>query len=128
MLMKDVETILGVASGDPGRFRESLLARIAGYKIDNPKAKIDYSVIFFDHLQMIKDHYYQEKSRLIEANLKAVLALGTDNQRQFSEKQLVAARSTLAELESRYGYDETSARECVKFLMMAKESGSSSAK
>lgn len=128
LLMKDVEGILGVASGDPTRFRESLLARIASYKIDNPKAKIDYSVIFYDHLQLIKDHYYQEKSRLIEANLKAVLALGSDIERQFSDRQLSAARSTLSELEARYGYDQDSARECVKFLMMVKESGVSANK
>jgi predicted Ser/Thr protein kinase len=122
VLMRDVETILGVASGDPSRFRESLLSRIASYKIDNPKAKIDYSVIFYDHLQMIKDHYYQQKSRQIESNLKAILALGTDHERQFNERQIQAARSTMTELERRYGYDEVSARECVKFLMLCKES------
>jgi predicted Ser/Thr protein kinase len=121
VLMNDVESILGVSGGDPTRFRESLLSRIASYKLDNPKAKIDFSMIFFDHLQRLKEHYYEQKSRLIEANLRAVLALDTDRQRQFSEKQVSAARSTLSELEKRYGYDEVSARECIKFLMMAKE-------
>ena len=122
MLMKDVESILGVSGGDPSRFRESLLSRIASYKIDNPKAKIEFSVVFFDHLQRIKEHYYEQKSRLIEANLKAILALGSGNERQFNDKQIAAARSTLAELESRYGYDEVSAKDCVKFLLLQKES------
>jgi serine protein kinase len=120
VLMNDVESILGVSGGDPMRFRESLLARIASYKLDNPKAKIEFSIVFFDHLQRIKEHYYQQKSRLIEANLKAVLALGTDKERQFNEKQVIAAKSTMHELNARYGYDELSARECIKFLMMAK--------
>jgi hypothetical protein len=71
---------------------------------------------------MIKDHYYQQKSRQIESNLKAILALGTDHERQFNERQIQAARSTMTELERRYGYDEVSARECVKFLMLCKES------
>lgn len=121
MLMNDIESILGVSGGDPTRFRESLLARIASYKLDNPKAKIDFSIIFFDHLQRIKEHYYQQKSRLIEANLKAVLALGTERERQFSDKQIAAAKSTLNELVTRYGYDEVSARECLKFLIMSKD-------
>ena len=124
VLMNDVESILGVSGGDPTRFRESLLSRIASYKLDNPKAKIDFSTIFFDHLQRLKEHYYEQKSRLIETNLRAVLALDTDRQKQLTEKQVAAARSTLSELEKRYGYDEVSARECIKFLMMAKERSS----
>lgn len=121
MLMNDVESILGVSGGDPARFRESLLARIASYKLDNPKAKIEFSVIFFDHLQRIKEHYYQQKSKIIEVNLKAVLALGTDREAQLNDKQIVAAKSTLHELSQRYGYDEASARDCIKFLMMSKD-------
>lgn len=121
ILMKDVETILGVSSSDPSRFRESLLSRIASYKIDNPKAKIEMSVIFFDHLQRIKDHYYEEKSKLIDVNLKAILALGTENERQFNDRQVAQAKTTIAELSSRFGYDEKSARDCVKFLLLHKE-------
>ena len=122
-LMQDVESILGVSGGDPMRFRESLLARIAGYKIDNPKDKIEISKIFFDHLQRIKEHYYEQKSRLIEANMRAILVLGGEHERQFTEKQLGVARSTLKELESQFGYDGASAKECVKFLLMTKDQG-----
>ena len=117
LLMNDVESVLGVSGGDPLRFRESLLARIASYSIEKPKAKIDFSIIFFDHLQRIRDHYYQEKSKLVEVNLKAIVALDTDNQRQFTEVQVTDARKTLAELERRFHYDPVSARECVKFLL-----------
>lgn len=120
-LMNDVEAILGVSGGDPTRFRESLLSRIASYKIDNPKAKMEFSVIFFDHLQKIKEHYYVEKSRLIQSNMKAILALGTDRERELNDKQIKAAKSTLHELQARYAYDELSARECIKFLMIAKD-------
>ena len=123
ILMNDVESILGVSGGDPTRFRESLLARIAGYKIDNPKEKIEINRIFFDHLQRIKEHYYEQKSRLIEANMRAILALDGEHERQFTEKQMDVAKSTLRELESRFGYDRYSAKECVKFLMMTKDQG-----
>ena len=121
LLMSDVESVLGVSSGDPMRFRESLLARIASYSIENPKSKIDFSVIFFDHLQRIREHYYQEKSKLVDANLKAIVALGTENQRQFNERQINDAQKTLSELERRFDYDSVSARECVKFLLTSKQ-------
>lgn len=120
-LMRDIEGILGV-SGDAGRFRESLLARIAGYRIENAKAPIDFGTIFSDHLQRIKDHYYEAQSRLVEDNLKAVIALGTDRERDFKEKQREVAMTTLSELQRRFGYDDISARECVRFLMMHKGS------
>ncbi|MCX6126708.1 MAG: hypothetical protein NTV34_18400, partial [Proteobacteria bacterium] len=73
VLLSDVESILGV-SGDVARFRESLLARIAGFKIDNPKENIEFSVIFSDHLHRIKEHYYEQQSKTIQDNLRAILA------------------------------------------------------
>ncbi len=118
--MNDVEVILGVSGGDPLRFRESLLSRIASYKIDNPKEKIDFGVIFFDHLQRIKEHYYGQKSLLISATLKAILAPDSEAQKKFSAVENASAKSTLLELERKFGYDRVSAIECVRFLMTVK--------
>ncbi|MCX6118929.1 MAG: hypothetical protein NT027_15440 [Proteobacteria bacterium] len=119
ILMKDVETILGI-SGDAGRFRESLLARIASYKIDNPKLNIEFSLIFSDHLQRLKEHYYGQQSKQIEDNLKCILALGTDREREFNEKTRKIAGTTLDQLIKRFGYNEQSAKECIKFLLTRK--------
>ncbi len=117
MQMNDVEVILGVSGGDPLRFRESLLSRIASYKIDNPKEEINFSLIFFDHLQRIKEHYYDQKSQIITSTLKAILAPDSEAQKKFSSKELASAKSTLLELERRFGYDPVSAVECARFLM-----------
>jgi hypothetical protein len=115
--MNDVESVLGVSGGDPFRFRESLLSRIASYRIENPKAPIEFSVVFYDHLQKIRDHYYQQQAKIVQDNLKAIAALDTDHERSFSEKQSASARKTISELERRFGYDRVSALACVKFLM-----------
>jgi predicted Ser/Thr protein kinase len=117
LLMNDVESVLGVSGGDPFRFRESLLSRIASYRIENPKAPIEFSVVFYDHLQKIRDHYYQQQAKIVQDNLKAIAALDTDHERSFSEKQSASARKTISELERRFGYDRVSALACVKFLM-----------
>ena len=119
LLMRDIEKILGV-NGDAARFRESLLSRIASFRIDNPKAPIDFSVIFADHLQCIKDHYYEQQSRLIEENLKAIMALDSPQQIDFKEKQIALARTSLEELSRRFSYSPAAARECVRFLMTYK--------
>jgi serine protein kinase len=119
ILMKDVESILGV-SGDPIRFRESLLSRIAGYRIENKDLAIDFSIIFSDHLQRLKDHYYEQQSANVQKNLTVILALGSGREMDFDEKQRKLARLTLDNLASNFGYDEVSARECVKFLISHK--------
>jgi serine protein kinase len=116
ILMRDVESILGV-SGDPARFRESLLARIASYKIDNPTASIDFALIFSDHLARLREHYYAEQSKVVENNLKAMLALGHDIEREFKEKDLATARETYKNLALKYGYNDESSRDCVRFLL-----------
>jgi hypothetical protein len=56
--------------------------------------------------------------------LKSVLALGTERERQLNDKQIAEAKATISELASRFGYDEMSARECIKFLMMSKDAPS----
>jgi predicted Ser/Thr protein kinase len=117
LLMNDVEKVLGVSGGDPFRFRESLLSRIASYRIENPKAPIEFSLVFHDHLQKIKGHYYAEQSKKVQDNLKAIVALDTENQRTFSDEKVQIAQNTLKELERRYGYDLLSAKACVRFLM-----------
>jgi serine protein kinase len=117
LLMNDVESVLGVSGENPFRFRESLLSRIASYRIENPKAPIEFSVVFYDHLQKIRDHYYQQQAKIVQDNLKAIAALDTDHERSFPEKQSASARKTISELERRFGYDRVSALACVKFLM-----------
>lgn len=116
MLMKDIEKILGV-QGSVERHREGLLSRIAAYRLDNPKEQIDISKIFSDHLTRIQDHYYNERKSVIQEIFQAMLALGTEGERNIASRQIEQARHTYAELQRRFGYDDVSARECLKFML-----------
>lgn len=121
--MKEVEKIIGV-TGSIDRHRQNILGRIAAYKIDHPDRPIDVKVIFHDLLKKIQDHYHNEKRQIVEENFKFMLQLGTENERNLKVDQVADARRTYQELEKRFGYDEYSARESLKFLMARRKAAS----
>ncbi len=114
-IMQEVEKIIGVSS-NAEKHREGLLGRIAAYRIDHPNEKIQVPVIFQDYLQALEDHYYKERQKLVESNFMSMLQVGTEDEKNLSEKEIALAKTTYAQLEKRFGYDSHSARESLKFL------------
>jgi serine protein kinase len=119
-MMKDLEKILGV-SGAVEKHREAVLARIAAWKIENPSTKIDIPSIFPDFVRKVQEHYFEEKSKVIESAQKAMLATGTDLEKQLGEQELELARTGYRQLQARFGYSERAARSSLKFLIANKK-------
>lgn len=115
-LMREIEKILGI-TGSVERHREGLLSRIAAWKIENKHAQIDVTVIFQDILTKVQEHYFNERKALVQSTFQAMLALDTDDERTLDERQRDIARETYRQLDVRFGYDERSARECLKFTL-----------
>ncbi|MEY4630362.1 MAG: hypothetical protein RIQ81_482 [Pseudomonadota bacterium] len=115
-MMKDLEKILGVTA-NVEKHREGVLARIAAWKIENPSAKVDIQGIFPDLVRKVQDHYFEEKSKVIEAAQKAMLAMGTDLERQMGEQERELAKTGYKQLHTRFGYSERAARSSLKFLI-----------
>ena len=77
-LMHDVENKLSVPREAAETFRESLVHRVAAWRMDNPDAELDYSVIFGDILQGLNDAFYDEKRQFadrLKANLLTYLTV-----------------------------------------------------
>ena len=115
-LMKDLEKVLGI-TGNVEKHRENVLGRVAAWKIENPSTKIDIAGIFPDFLRKAHDHYYEEKSKVIDAAQKAMLALGSDSEKSHPDQDLHLARTAFAQLEKRFGYSERAVRSSLKFLI-----------
>lgn len=118
-LMKEVEKIIGV-TGSIEKHRQSILGRIAAYRIEQPSKDIDFKVIFQDILDKIQDHYHGEKRQIVTENFKVMLQIGTDTEANLKAEEKKKAEDTYSELERRYGYDFYSAKECLKFLVSKK--------
>ncbi|MGE0172194.1 MAG: hypothetical protein AB7T49_05390 [Oligoflexales bacterium] len=118
-LMKEVEQILKV-SGPVEKHRESLLGRIAAYRLDNPSEAIVVTKVFHDFLKAIQNHYYRERQKKVDVIFKAMLTLDTPDAKSLDPEESALAQTTFQQLEAKYGYDIVSARSCLKFLMTFK--------
>ena len=115
-LMKEIERIAGI-QGPPERHRESLLSRIAAWRLDHPKADLDLNELFQDIMARIQEHYFGQRKTVVQKAFEAMLALGTDDDRILSAEDRLQAQNTYQELERRFGYDGHSAREALKFTL-----------
>ncbi len=115
-LMREVERILKI-SGPTDKHRESLLGRVAAFKIDNPSESVIVGRIFHEYLDTIRGHYYDERKKMVDDNFKVMLSLGTDEIKKFKQDEISLAEVTFDNLQKRFGYTRESAHDCLKFLM-----------
>ena len=115
-VMQEVEKILNI-QGPADRYRQSLIAKIAAYKIENPEATVRVSEVFEDLLHKLQDHYFGERKKVVEEIYQSMLSLERDDERNLTDDNIEKALNTYKELERRYGYDRHSARECLKFMI-----------
>ena len=115
-LMQEIEKIIGL-TGAVERHRESLLSRLAGWRIANKTADIDVAGLFQDILVKIQEHYHGQHQGVVQEIYQAMLTIGTDQEGSISAKDQAQAAQTYRELQRRFGYDEVSARECLKFML-----------
>ena len=106
--MKTIESTIGVTK-DHQAFRESLLARLASYKIDNPNATINLDQVFDDLVKKIKQHYYSSKRAQIATLCQNILKAELSSDEQLSADEHDEVHRTLYHLNQHYGYHKTAA-------------------
>lgn len=120
-IMNDIEDILEVTDADKEKHRQDILQKIAAYKIENRAKKINIFNIFHNYLSKIKDYYQKEQQKLLDSNYKVILSLGTANEFNLTDKEKELALNTLNNLDKKFGYDEISAKEIIKFVVSFKK-------
>jgi len=119
-IMKEFEKIIDV-TGSVDLHRQNILGRVAAYKIDNPKDAIDVKNIFVDLMKKVQKHYHDEKKKIVDSNFESMIKLKNPSEsKNLSSEQIKQAEITYQQLEERFGYDEISAKECLKFLLNRK--------
>ncbi len=120
-VMKEFEKIIGV-TGSVDLHRQNILGRVAAYKIDNPDGPIDVKNIFMDLMKKVQEHYHQEKKKIVDSNYESMIKLkNPDESKNLTAAQSKQAEVTYQQLEERFGYDEVSAKECLKYLLKQKK-------
>ena len=115
-LMSEVEKIAQV-KGDIAEHRHSLLSRIAAYRIDHPKNKIDVAIILHEMLTKIEMHYYGARQAIVREKYQSLLAIDTPTESGLEDSERSMAKETYERLQNRFGYEPSSAKECLKFML-----------
>jgi serine protein kinase len=116
--MTEMESIAMPKGEDAGDFRRGMIASIGAHKLDNPTdAEMDYPRIFPDLFKRLRDHFFEERKRVLRKNRENVLKYLSEDRGQLSSKEQAQVESTLSAMKSRYGYCEHCAKDAILFVM-----------
>lgn len=115
--MAELESIAMPQGEDPREFRRGLIAQIGAHKLDNPDADMDYPRIFPDMFRRLRDHYFEERKRVLRRNKENILKHLSEERATLSAKEQAQVESTLKTMAERYGYCEHCAKDALLFLM-----------
>ena len=114
--MSEVEAIVMPKGEDAGEFRRGLIAQIGAHKLDNPDAEMDYGRIFPDLHRRMRDHFFEERKRVVRRNTENLLKYLAGDKSSLTSKELTAVEQTIATMKSKYGYCEGCAKETILFV------------
>ena len=115
--MAEVEAIV-MPQGEPAAdFRRGLIASIGAHRLDNPEGVMDYPRIFPDMFKRLRDHYFEERKRVLRKNKENVLKYLSEDRNQLSAREQSQVQGTLKTMAERYGYCEFCAKDAILFLM-----------
>jgi predicted Ser/Thr protein kinase len=115
--MVEVEAIVMPLGEDAGEFRRGLIASIGAHRLDNPDAGMDYARIFPDMFKRLRDHYFEERKRVLRKNKENVLKYLSEERGTLTPREQTAVESTLKTMRERYGYCDHCAKDAILFLM-----------
>ncbi|ATB38497.1 serine protein kinase PrkA [Cystobacter fuscus] len=116
--MAEMEAIVMPKGEDPGEFRRGLISQIGAHKLDHPDdAEMDYPRIFPDLFRRLRDHYFEERKRVLRRNKENVLKYLSEDRGTLSAREQAQVESTLKTMSERYGYCEHCAKDAILFLM-----------
>jgi serine protein kinase len=113
--MSEMEAIVMVRSEDPGEFRRGLISSIGAHKLDNPDAELEYAQVFPDIFRRLRDHFFEERKRVLERNAANILEHLSDGA-GLTQKERTQVEQTLETMKSRYGYCDFCAKDAILFL------------
>jgi predicted Ser/Thr protein kinase len=115
-MLRDIEKQLG-ATGPADEFRRNVISRLAGWAIDHPGEKVPYTQLFPNHMQRLKEVFFQERKRLVVTVTRDLVTLIVDAGEGLDAEARRRAEVTLTSLRERFGYCEHCARDAAASLL-----------
>jgi serine protein kinase len=116
-MMAQTEAIVMTGGEERREFRRALIAAIGAHRIDHPEGEIDYSQIFPDLFRRLRDHFFDERKRILRKNSEKMLRYLGDDRGQLTPKEIGQVESTLAAMKERFGYCDFCAKDALLLLI-----------
>lgn len=113
--MDEIENLLG-ATDDKRSFREKIVAKMASWRVENPKGELDIHKVFALELETISRSIYDSKVTHIERVRDGMLMWGSEDYEKLQADTLAACEQTFQNLEKNYGYTKRIAWETLVFM------------
>ncbi len=115
-MMKDIERNVG-ATGTAEEFRRNVISRVAAWAIDHPGEKVPYATLFPNHLQRLKEVFYQDHRRQVALLTRELLVLTREEGAGLDADARRRAEGNLAALKTRFGYCDHCAADAAAMLL-----------
>jgi predicted Ser/Thr protein kinase len=126
-LMGQVEKVLLAEGEDKDDFRRSLISQIGAFRLENPDQEVDYQLLFGPYLRRLKDDYYSQRRKMVEHLERALLKVLDGDTKGIEPKdlqQVEVLRKNLSDI----GYNDSSVRQAIGFLLRRRSSAPEAAK
>ena len=114
-IMDNVEKIIGIKDNQH-RHRESVLSRLAAFKLDHHDREVNLQEIFSDFVEKIRTYYFKKNEKQVQENFKTMLSLDKSDHKLAAE-EIKLAEATFMSLKDRHGYSKEMVLEQLKFLI-----------
>lgn len=115
-MMQEIERMLGFG-GSHEEFRRNLISRVAAWAIDHPGEPLPTKGLFPQHIAKLRDVFFEEHRKQVITVARDLSVILSEGEGALEPDALARARSTLAELKARFGYDDDSVRDAVSALL-----------
>lgn len=118
-LMNGTERMLDVGEGAGRRedFRREVITKIGAWSLDHTGQKPDYERIFPRPIADLREAFFAEHKKKVRKINEDLLVYLVDGPGQMLPDAVVAVRSTLGSLKSRFGYCDNCAKDAVLALV-----------
>jgi serine protein kinase len=114
-MMDEMESLMGL-TGDRRDMRESIVAKIASWRVENPTDELDIVKVFAHELLMIARRIYESKESYIERIINTMVMLGSEDYTKAPADILKACEETYDNLRIKFGYTKENAWDSLIFL------------
>lgn len=115
-MMREVEALLGQPD-KPEDLRHTLMSTIAAWAIDHPDEPLDNARVFASQLRRLRESAFAERRAAVAKLCRDIVILLREDGAGLNEQRRAAAEKALSQLESRFGYQRSSAGDAAVALV-----------